>query len=87
MKYKIIMVVLLLFGCNSGPDNFNPVLSDGPRSRGDHLVPYIDDGTGCQYIGYISHGLTPRMSEYRDGKQVQLGCRNTIKIVNPITGD
>lgn len=35
----------------------------------------IDRETGCQYIGYTHHGLTPRMGSYDNmGTQYHVGC-------------
>lgn len=34
----------------------------------------VDQGTGCQYLGYSGHGLTPRMAYSSDGRYVHVGC-------------
>lgn len=41
---------------------------------------YVDEATGCQYLGYTGHGLTPRMQKAvrnSDGSryETQMGCR------------
>lgn len=35
---------------------------------------YVDEHTGCQYLGYTGHGLTPRMTK-QGGNYHQMGCR------------
>lgn len=44
-----------------------------PPSAGMSPV-YVDTATGCQYLGYPGHGLTPRMTK-EGGNSHQMGCR------------
>lgn len=44
----------------------------GQTSNGVHVVRDAD--TGCQYLGYEGHGLTPRNHKV-DGFIVQMGCK------------
>ena len=47
----------------------------------------MDSETGCQYLGYTGHGLSPRMSRYENGAQYHLGCYLKDTFVNPVTGN
>lgn len=78
------VAVLLLSGCNRAPDAPAPRAAVSSTSgdtspptadtTGEDIPVFTDRFTGCQYLGYTGHGLTPRMSRYVDGKQAQMGC-------------
>lgn len=91
-------VLLFLAGCEQRPGPTQPPSDAVPPGRGapgskatpypmgDDLPVIVDAETGCQYIGYTGHGVTPRMSRYEDGKQRQLGCFEVIHMKNPMEG-
>lgn len=71
-----VSAVLLLSGCHrvDVPQDPGQALRDTSRpqgafiARGADLHIVIDPMTGCEYIGYISHGLTPRLDS--DGNPI-----------------
>lgn len=80
----ILTVIVGLSGCRVEPDPHNITATPANALRdtsqravdvsGDDIPVFTDRETGCQYVGYIGHGLAPRMSRYTNGKQTQLGC-------------
>lgn len=47
-----------------------------PYARsGEDLPIVVDPETSCQYIGYIGHGVTPRMYITKVGRYDHMGCR------------
>lgn len=49
--------------------NGNPIVEDTYSA----LPMVTDPATGCQYLGYTGHGLTPRLD--RDGKPICGGAK------------
>lgn len=97
----LLVVLMLIAGCQrKGEATDTPVnrvsasggaspAPEGPtlyRMRKD-LPVIVDSETGCQYLGYTGHGLTPRMSRYENGAQYHLGCYLKDTFVNPVTGN
>ncbi len=98
----IIGAFLLLSGCDKNPGAVSvgtanaTAPGDASERRRALLVPvegtvndsglYRDTETGCQYFSSWGHGLTPRMSRYEDGAQKQMGCFETLHMVNPVGG-
>lgn len=51
-----LVFMLTLYGCRQVQPN-----DSVPNPNIDVTGLYIDPHTGCQYLGYIGHGLTPRL--------------------------
>ena len=67
-KIVAIMLFVILFvnlWRGSGSDD-----TDDPNGRRSNLMIYTDHRTGCQYLGTVLGGITPRLD--RDGKPVCL---------------
>ena len=64
-KHAIAILALgVLAGC--APDN--SVSPSAPAEDGRRLQVFIDQGTGCHYVGSYKFGLYPRLNP--DGTQV-----------------
>lgn len=80
--YLALFVMVLIAGVMSGCARAAPSevvtaeIKQGKRaSRIDIGVPvFTDPATGCEYLGYTGHGLTPRMGK-KFGAYEHLGCR------------
>lgn len=78
---SVIGACLLLGGCERAPgasatpgstSERQEAISE-PVSAG--VIPVeVDRATGCQYLGYTGHGLTPRMYYNTTGQYAQMGC-------------
>lgn len=58
------VMIFVLAGCQQVEGNQQAPVA--VNVGGDVLPIVTDPDTGCQYIGYTGHGLTPRLD--RDGK-------------------
>lgn len=56
--------------------------SEGTRLSAEaHIPVYVDPVTGCQYLGYASHGLTQRtVWDVKRQQMMQMGCHITEKL-------
>lgn len=79
----LVLISLLLGGCSRAGDTQKPGgTSTSPRDVivGAGMPVAVDQETGCQYLGYDSHGLTPRM-EYVRGDSLN-GGRGSVEYVH-----
>lgn len=87
--------ILTLAGCarasdpptgTDAPGDTSPPKDDPPFSDRHGVGVYVDPETGCHYLRSYGKGITPRMSNYENGKQRQLGCFEVIRMKNPMEG-
>ena len=57
-------------GCHSTDD------TDDPNGKHSGMMLYTDHRTGCQYVGTVLGGITPRLD--RDGKPVCIDRKETM---------
>lgn len=80
-----LLIVSALAGCMRKDDPTIPgneaAATSGDTSPGGvgGVPVWVDPATGCQYLGYTGHGLTPRLKP--DGSPMCPG-----PFVNPVTG-
>lgn len=92
----LLLLLPTLAGCERAdtPPTYGQTLRDTSERQERSLMGQtglpivVDPGTGCQYIGYTGHGVTPRMVwDERRQEMMQMGCRITEEpMVNPVTG-
>lgn len=58
---------------DTSPDTRGAVTPYVPPRR--DVPVYVDPETGCQYLGYIGHGLTPRIVSI-NGFHTHKGCKS-----------
>lgn len=84
----ILVLFLVIASCQRADVPASPADAPGDTSPGQERLSeaeklsrevkapvYIDPVTGCQYLGYLSHGLTPRMARDRLGGMYHEGCK------------
>lgn len=57
----LLLVLVLLSNMLSGRDD-----TDDPNGKRSGMILYTDHKTGCQYVGTVLGGITPRLD--KDGK-------------------
>ena len=65
-----ILIVILLTNIFSG-GFLSTDDTDEPNGKRSNMILYTDYKTGCQYVGTVLGGITPRLD--RDGKPVCVG--------------
>lgn len=88
----LLLLLPALVGCQRAdtPPTYRQMLQDTSERQGRSLSDiagapiYVDPVSGCQYVGYMGHGVTPRMSR-EGGNYHQMGCGDKL-FVNPVTG-
>ena len=63
LALSLIIILLTTVGHGTGRDD-----TDEPHGRHSGMTVYTDYGTGCQYIGTVLGGISPRLGA--DGKPI-----------------